>query len=103
MSKNSASQRVSVTTSLATTPEVIFSDQVVGRIRIPSGSSITTLTFYDCEEPAGEFALAIDAATNGVLTVAAGRSYKIPYELVGAGCLKIVGNAAGEIYLNMKS
>jgi hypothetical protein len=93
---------LAITASLATNPSFFYSDKVAGRVGIPSGSSITTLTFYDSHDGV-TFVLATDAATAGVLTVEAGKSYKIPYELVGAGLLKIVGNAAGDIYLNLKA
>lgn len=103
MPKTSVPLTLSITTSLATTPEIPFSDQIVGQLYIPAGSSITSLTWYAAPNYDATYLVAYDAGTNGAQTVAAGRSYKIPVELAGARYLKAVGDAAGTIYVSLKS
>lgn len=94
---------VAVTDALATAQEIIFSDQAGGRVYIPSGSSITSLTWYDAPEPGGTFLASYDEyGTALAQTVAAEKSYEIPVSLAGAGALKVVGDAAGTIYLAIK-
>jgi hypothetical protein len=95
---------VTITSSLPTTPAIGLTDQVVGRVRIPAASTgMTTLTFYTSETLAGEFGLAVDVASGGTLALLPGQSSKLPYELVGTGFIKIVGNTGGAIVLSLKT
>jgi hypothetical protein len=102
-----AQQTAAVTATLASTAEIHFGDFTSGTVHIPSGSSITTLTWYTSDEPGGTFLAAYDSDLTApaaiVQTVAAGCSYPIPFDLAGARALKAVGNAAGNIDVSMKS
>lgn len=95
-----------LTDALATTPEIPFTEFAGGRIYIPSGSSITALTFYDAPVPGGTFLPSYDdAATPAAIAwtgLTAGRSYLIPPKLFGAGAIKIVVNVAGTVYISRK-
>jgi hypothetical protein len=93
--------------ALSTTQEIPFGSFTTGRVYVPPGSAITSLTWYD-NYVAGETCLAsqdgtLPAAAAIVQTVAAGKSYPIPFDLVGAIALKAVGNAAGTIYVSLKA
>jgi hypothetical protein len=89
-----------------------------GKIYIPTGSPITTLTFYALSGVAGQpldtnvpYAPADAdwtqvADKNDALisrTVQAGRNYPLPDELFGDGTVQIVANAAGNVDLALKS
>lgn len=97
---------VAITTDVATTPIVDKSGYPLGRIYIPTGSTITTLTFYDQPhvkkgtDPASSDAYytAMDSAGAAVtLTVAAAKSYPLPEGVATSPLLRITGDAAGSI------
>jgi len=105
-------QEVAVTTAIGTTPEILYGEYAGGMIHIPSGSSITSLTWYSSHKSGGDFEAAMHSEDEHVTpityvatvqTVAADKAYPIPQELVGSPVLKVVGNAAGTIYLGLKS
>lgn len=98
---------VSVTTSATTTPAISFSEFAGGTLYIPTGSSITSLTFHASPHVGGTFYPAYDDSSMSspaaiVLTVAANRCYPIPSSLFGSGAFKMVSDAAGTVYLSMK-
>jgi len=101
---------ISITTSVATTPIIDKSGFPWGRIYIPAGSSITTLTFYDqphstatdgkTAKSTDAYFTAKDSAGAAVtLTVAAGESYPMPEAVATSPNLRITGNAAGSIII----
>lgn len=78
------------------------------RIQIPSGSPITTLTFYagksldnrtGSQDPTA-FLLCQDISA---LTVAAGKDYKLPDDLFACHALVILADAAGDVVITTKS
>lgn len=91
----------SLTTSEGTSPAIKFQSRG-GQIQIPSGSSITSLTWYTSEKSDGTFLPAYiedgseAVAQSGLL---AGRSYPIPAALFGAPWIKAVANAAGAVII----
>ena len=105
-------QAISLTTDVATTPIIEKSGFPWGRIYIPAGSSLTTLTFYDqphsiatkgktplSTEP---YFTAMDSAGAAVtLTVAADKSYPLPEAIAASPNLRITGNAAGSIIISL--
>ena len=96
---------VAVTASLATTGQIPYHDMSGGRVHIPAGSSITSLTWYDATDLGGTFLAAYDsAATPAAITqtVSAEKSYPIPVDLFGARVLKVVGNAEGTVTISLK-
>lgn len=73
-------------------------------VLIPTGSGITSLTYYAAEKPGGTYLplYASDASTEVTQTVQGGRAYDMPAAVFGAYPIKIVANAAGNVYLTMK-
>ena len=101
--KNSIQRKVSIATALASSSEIPYASYERGQIIVPAGSSITGLTWYVAEKVNGTFIAAYSDATTAVeQTVEAGRAYSIPSALAGAASLKAVGDAAGDVYVNLK-
>lgn len=97
-------QGVTVTDAIATCEEILYSEYTSGEVFVPTGSSITSLTFWAAPTPGGTYLPAQDydgAAV--VLTVAQTKSYPIPLCLIGCRALKVVGNVAGTIDVSLKS
>ncbi len=94
----------SLTASLETTPAIDFRGASGGMITIPTGSSITSLTFYGACAADGEFAAlyGADGDAIGAITVAAARSVDLPAALFGAAFVKIVADAAGAVAVSLK-
>ena len=91
-------QAVTVTTSVSTCEERANERFAGGIIEVPTGSSITTLTFHHATVTGGTYYPLYDSDGNAVtMTVVAGRSYIQPAALNQASHLKAVGNAAGTI------
>jgi hypothetical protein len=105
---NTSHRSLAITDSAATTAAVNKSGFTTGMIYVPAGSSITTLTFYVANhaanrEEAGTYIQAYDDANAAISrTVAAGRAYRLPLELCAAAFLKIVGDVAGTIHLDLQ-
>jgi len=99
-------ESLSITTSAATTPEVPVGAKSSGEVFMPAGGSVNTLTFHAAPKLGGTFLPAYDSAASPAavtLAVTAGRAYMLPSPLFGAAAIKIVGDAAGTIHLNLKS
>lgn len=104
-------QAVTVPNALPSTPtkdqQIRFSEYSGGEIYVPTGSPITSLTFYVAPKFDGTYVAAYDSSSMAapaaiVLTVAAARAYPIPADLFGAGAILMVGNAAGTVYVTLK-
>jgi len=103
MSYYTSSHEVTVDTVLADSEEIIYSDRAGGRFHVPTGSSITSITWYDAPESGGTFLPSYDEFGAAITqTVAAGQSYEIPVALAGARVLKAVGDADGTIVIILK-
>lgn len=106
---------VALMTSSSTTPTIPFQKAIAGTVHIPSGSSITTLTWYSgytapatssAAESATVFVAAYDSAATPAAvtqTVTANRSYPIPAALAGSRYLRVTGDAAGTVYFTWKT
>jgi hypothetical protein len=95
---------VAMTDADATTGVIQYSESSGGMIRVPTGSPITTLTWWATEEIGGTFAPAYDQDNVAVTqTVAQTRIHEIPAALFGAAAIKAVVNAAGTVYVNLKA
>jgi len=94
---------VSVTSSESTTAEY----RVPGRgglVIVPSGSSITSLTYYTAEKVGGtRVPLNSSAGVATTQTVAAGKAYDMPSEVYGCRVLYFKGNAAGSIFVTNRN
>lgn len=94
---------VSLTAAAGTTPEIDWSGAAAGTIFIPTGSTITTLTYHAAPKKGGTY-LPIQTAAGVAVTqtVAADKAYDMPASLVGCGAIKIVANAAGAVGISIK-
>ena len=107
-SARQATAAYSLNTAEGTTAEIAFEEYAGGTVFIPSGSSITQLTYYAAPCIGGTFLPAYDdtATTPVALSwtgLTAGRSYPIPAKLFSVGAIKIVTNASGTVYISRKS
>ena len=81
-----------------------FGSSSAGQVRVPSGSSITSLTWYCGDTVGGPWYAVQDGSGNAVTsTIAAGNSCLIPAACFACHWLLPVGNAAGTINLDLKS
>jgi hypothetical protein len=104
-SKHSVPLSIPLTTSINTATLIPFSDQVVGEVILDASlaASVTALTWYVSWKPGSTPVIAYDVGTNGVQTVAAGRAYQLPTQLIGAGLIAVTGNTTGTLHLNFKT
>lgn len=94
---------VAITTSQSTTEEY----RVPGRgglVIVPSGSSITSLTYYTAEKVGGtRVPLNTSAGVAVTQTVAAANAYDMPPEVYGCRVLYLKGNAAGSVFVTSRN
>ncbi len=94
------------TVALLTTsssPEIDISKYAWGEVAIPTGSAITTLTYY-IAMPSGTLFAAYDSTGSAVAqTVAADRAYPIPAAVFGAAIIQIRASSAGNVKISLKS
>lgn len=103
MVRESQTMALSLTSVLATTPGIPVADFASGEIFVPTGSTITTLTYHVAPAAGGTYIPAQDAAGAAVTqTVAAAKAYPIPAVIFGARSAKIVTNASGTVDVNLK-
>lgn len=98
-------QAVTLNTSEATTPVIEFGGANNGTIYIPTGSGITSLTYYAGYDTTVAFLpLNTNVGTPVAVTqtVAAAKSYDLPDAVRGARFLKIVTNASGAVIIVCK-
>ena len=90
-------------TAVGTTPELDWSGVTQATVFIPTGSTITSLTYHAAPKPGGTYLpLQTDAGVAVVQTVAATKAYDTPAALKGCGAVKIVANAAGAVEISLK-
>jgi hypothetical protein len=106
ITRESVKFSVSLTTSEATSTEVVFAYTSGGTIFIPTGSAITSLTYYaspTSRAEGGTYLPLSDADGAAVTqTVTGGRAYDMPSALFGCRYIKIVVNAAGTVAVCVK-
>ena len=105
LTKRFTTYQLAALTTDTTSPTIDLSNYASGEIAIPSGSPITTLTYYVLTPSVspGEYA-AYDATPAAITqTVAASRAYPIPAAVFGAAQIRIKVNAAGSVHINLKS
>jgi hypothetical protein len=119
MSRYQVSRQSAIVTVGTTIPptatsstEVGFEDFAGGSFFVPSGSTITQITFYAARAKANNtlepttgptptyYALFTPSTNTGgsvavALTVAAGNAYSLPPDLYGVGAFKMVASAGG--------
>ena len=90
--------------TLVDTPEIDMRDFAGGSIQLPTGSSITTLTYYGCHTKGGTHVALLDADGVAVTqTVAAVRIVDLPAAIFGLPFLKILTNADGAVTVCRKT
>ena len=101
----SAAFDLSLTTSVLTTGEIIFQGMRSGVVNIPTGSSITSLTYHGATTSGGTYLPLYDSAKNALTqtTLTAGRAYQMPTAVAGVAFLKIVVDAAGTVGISIKA
>jgi len=93
---------VAVDTDIAASDRIPYGSFEAGEIHVPSGSSLTSLTWHSSHDGT-TYVAAQDAAGSPVAqTVAAGKAYPMPAALAGCKWLKAVGNADGTVHLTLK-
>jgi hypothetical protein len=94
---------VALVANIADSTAINIGDFEFGMVHIPSGSSLTTLTWHSSTKIDGAYLAAEDASSAAVTqTVAAGQAHPIPAALSGARFVKITGNAAGVVGVTLK-
>lgn len=99
---------VSLNTATSTTDAIVLSYHVSGVIYIPTGSSITSLTYYASYDGGTTYLPLQEEVGDGTTractrTVAAAKAYELPGAPAGATHIKITTNAAGTAYVSLKS
>lgn len=88
---------VAVKDAVSGSDAISFADFETGRVHVPVGSALTTLTWHASLSRDGAYLAARDGSNNPVTsTVTAGCSYAFPAALLGARFIKITGNVAGD-------
>lgn len=88
---------------VADSTEIPWASYSMGRFRVPSGSGITLITWYDSEEAGGTYGPSNDENSNAITqSVTAGETYPFPISLAGACVIKPKGDASGTIHIFRK-
>lgn len=94
---------LSLNTAAGTTENLAYGAYSAGTIHVPSGSTITSLTYYAYDHQAQAYsALYTTAGAAVTQTVAAGRAYPIKDEAAGVRTLVLVADAAGSVTVDVK-
>jgi hypothetical protein len=98
------SGKVALTTSISTTPEILKGDFSMVGVVLPAVSSITSLTVHAAVGPGGTYGQLYDTAGAAItVTVAQGRAVMLPPQIAPFGAIKLVANAAGDVYVSRMS
>lgn len=93
---------VTVGTVVGNSAAISYGDSEKGMVSVPTGSSLTTLTWHASGSEGGTYLPAYNAAGAITQTVQGGRVYPIPSDLNGSRFLKITGDAAGVVGVTLK-
>ena len=75
--------------SIDDSEEILFGGYSMGIFVVPTGSSITEITWYVAEKPGGTYLALTDELGNAVVqTVSGGNAYQLPTALCGANAIK---------------
>lgn len=104
LSRRTDNYTVSLTDAAGTTEIIQYDAYSGGMVCVPNGSSVTSLTWHAADTAGGTFEPAYDEHGNALTqTVAANYAIQIPSALFGAGGIKAVANAAGDVEVSLKS
>ena len=94
MNRFSTNLTATIGTDAAGSSCIKFGEFAMGFFHLPSGSSVTSVTWYSCATEDGTYQAAYDEYGNAVTqTVSDDKAYAIPNSLAGAVFLKAVGDA----------
>ena len=82
---------------------IVFSGFRKGVINVPSGSSITAITYWVADTEDGTYQQLYSGGSAVSTTVAAGKSYALDSAIEGVAFLKLQANAAGTAALHIIS
>lgn len=102
MKKMTKRSTVALTNDAGTTGTLDIGDFTSGEVFVPTGSTITSLTWHVAPNHGGTYLAAQDASGAVVTTVAAAKAYAIPASVMGAMSVKIVANASGNVDISLK-
>jgi hypothetical protein len=100
--------KINVSTTLANSNPIAVAAQVLNQVYIPSTlTTLTKLTWYGSPDGVNWF-LGIEAGTNGEVSVAYSKTYRIPLELIACRFVKALATFSdavtdGDIYVSVKS
>lgn len=97
-------ETIACTTSISTTARVLREGLPLGSYQVPTGSSITSVTWYGANiiGEAGGRAKDEDSVQCPAQTVAAGETCMLPSALAGVKYILAVTDAAGSLYLHLE-
>lgn len=101
--QNDVINSLTVATSEANSKSVSMRGFTGGLISVPSGSSITSITYYISSTESGTYLPLYSGGSQISTTVAAGRVYALDSAVKGAAFLKLKGDAAGSVDLHLTS
>lgn len=93
---------ITVATAVANSQTIGYGPFASGMVHVPTGSSITTLTWHASVDDS-TYEAAEDSASAAVTqAVAGGQAHPIPAALAGAKYIRATANAAGTIGVTLK-
>lgn len=96
--RDGAAAAYSLTTSATTTPEIDVNNFAAGQVHVPTGSSITSLTYHAAPDKGGTYLpLQTSAGVAVTQTVAQTKAYDLPAQIAGCRYIRIVADAAGSV------
>ena len=104
MSRGITGVDIDLTDALATTGVIPVGGLNLARVIVPTGSSVTSLTFYSAATEDGTYQPCYTTAGVAITqTVAAARDYELPAGLYGVRHVKAVANVAGTVHFLLKA
>jgi hypothetical protein len=103
MQRNTLITKVAVGTVVADSAKIPFGNHSGGQVYVPSGSTITTITWYGSHDGV-TFTEIQDGSNNAIVSlISASLNCAIPAACFACAFLKAVGDAAGTIDISLKS
>jgi len=102
MSRRRDFVKYDLNTAENTTPVIDLADFAAGAVHIPTGSSITTLTYHGYDPISDKYTPMYSQAGEALVqTVAGGRNIECPTAIYMQSKIKITTNAAGPVVLTL--
>jgi hypothetical protein len=101
--QNAIVSSLTVSDAHATSDAIVFKGFTKGVVLVPSGSSITAITYWISSSEDGTYTQLYNAGSAISTTVAASRVFALASAIEGAAYLKLQGDAAGTVDLHLIS